>query len=268
LFCAFGAWGIRAVTIPFYATSSEQQIQFMISDAKIRFLFVGEQEQYEKARKVFSMCKTLEKIIVFDPAVHISDDDATAIHFDDFLKMGDDQSMRSEVEKLQKEARQAHEILGVSQSVFLDLPACQLDCMSKPQLNSAFCRVVADVKPEIVLIPHYGDMHLDHRWVAEGAMVAVRPLEAPFVKRVLAYETLSETEWNTPSVNNAFIPNVWVDISGELDGKIKAMECYGSQLHDFPRPRSLKAIKALAEYRGSTIGAEAAEAFILIRGIG
>ena len=104
LFTDFGAWGIRAVTIPFYATSSEQQIQFMVSDAKIRFLFVGEKEQYEKARRVFSMCKTLEKIIVFDPAVHISDDDATAIHFDDFLKMGDDQSLRSEVEKLQKEA--------------------------------------------------------------------------------------------------------------------------------------------------------------------
>ena len=127
-------------------------------------------------------------------------------------------------EKLQKEARQAHEILGVSQSVFLDLPACQLDRMSKPQLNGAFCRVVADVKPEIVLIPHYGDMHLDHRWVAEGAMVAVRPLEAPFVKRVLAYETLSETEWNTPSVNNAFIPNIWVDISGELDAYVQICE--------------------------------------------
>ena len=158
-------------------------------------------------------------------------------------------------------------MLGVSHSVFLDLPACELDSMSKPQMNSAFCRVVADVKPEIVLIPHYGDMHLDHRWVAEGAMVAVRPLAAPFVKKVLAYETLSETEWNTPSANNAFIPNVWVDISGELDSKIKAMERYRSQLHEFPHPRSLKAIKALAEYRGSTIGAEAAEAFMLIRDI-
>ena len=99
-------------------------------------------------------------------------------------------------------------------------------------------------------------------------MVAVRPLEAPFVKKVLAYETLSETEWNTPSVNNAFMPNFWVDISGELDGKLKAMECYRSQLHAFPHPRSLRAIKALAEYRGSTIGAQAAEAFILVRGIG
>ena len=104
LFTDFGAWGIRAVTIPFYATSSEQQIQFMVSDAKIRFLFVGEQDQYDKARRVFSMCKTLEKIIVFDPAVHIEDGDTTAMHFDDFLKMGEEQSRRSEVESLQQSA--------------------------------------------------------------------------------------------------------------------------------------------------------------------
>ena len=72
LMCDFGAWGIRAVTIPFYATSSEQQIQFMVSDAKIRFLFVGEQEQYDKARRVVSMCQTLERIIIFDKNVRIS----------------------------------------------------------------------------------------------------------------------------------------------------------------------------------------------------
>ena len=65
--CDFGAWGIRAVTIPFYATSSEQQIQFMVNDAKIRFLFVGEQEQYDKARRIVSLCPTLERIIIFDP---------------------------------------------------------------------------------------------------------------------------------------------------------------------------------------------------------
>ena len=111
-------------------------------------------------------------------------------------------------------------------------------------------------------------MHLDHRWVAEGAMVAVRPLVAPYIKKVLSYETLSETEWNTPSVNNAFIPNVWVDISEELDGKISAMECYQSQLRAFPHPRSLDAIRALARYRGSTVGVQAAEAFMLVRGIG
>jgi long-chain acyl-CoA synthetase len=104
LFCDFGAWGIRATTIPFYATSSEQQIQFMVGDAKIRFLFVGEQEQYEKAHRVFSMCKTLEKIIVFDPAVHIDENDTTAMHFEEFLKMGEGLPRQSEVENLQKSA--------------------------------------------------------------------------------------------------------------------------------------------------------------------
>ena len=112
LFTDFGAWGIRAVTIPFYATSSEQQIQFMLNDAKIRFLFVGEQEQYDKARRVFATCSSLERIIVYDPAVVTTPDatDATApdatipgasapgsadpatMSFADFLKLGEEES--------------------------------------------------------------------------------------------------------------------------------------------------------------------------------
>lgn len=104
LFCDFGAWGIRAVTIPFYATSSEQQIQFMISDAKIRFLFVGEQEQYDKARRVVSMCQTLERIIIFDRNVRISSHDPNAMYFDDFLKLGENYPRQTEVEALQAQA--------------------------------------------------------------------------------------------------------------------------------------------------------------------
>lgn len=104
LFCDFGAWGIRATTIPFYATSSEQQIQFMVSDAAIRFLFVGEQEQYDKARRVVSMCHTLERIIVFDRNVRISTHDPNAIYFDDFLKLGENLPRQTEVEALQEQA--------------------------------------------------------------------------------------------------------------------------------------------------------------------
>ena len=104
LFCDFGAWGIRAVTIPFYATSSEQQIQFIVSDAKIRFLFVGEQEQYDKARRVVSMCQTLERIIVFDHNVRISTHDPNAMYFDDFLKLGDNYPRQTEVEAMQAQA--------------------------------------------------------------------------------------------------------------------------------------------------------------------
>ena len=102
--CDFGAWGIRAVTIPFYATSSEQQIQFMVNDAKVRFLFVGEQEQYDKARRIFSLCPTMERIIVFDPKVAIADNDANAIYFSDFLKLGENLPRQTEVENLQREA--------------------------------------------------------------------------------------------------------------------------------------------------------------------
>ena len=102
--CDFGAWGVRAVTIPFYATSSEQQIQFMINDAKIRYLFVGEQEQYDRARRVVSLCPTLERIIVFDPLVHISSHDPNALYFSDFLKLGENLPRQTEVEARQQDA--------------------------------------------------------------------------------------------------------------------------------------------------------------------
>ena len=104
LFCDFGAWGIRAVTIPFYATSSEQQIQFMVSDAKVRFLFVGEQDQYDKARRVFATCKTLERIIIFDKAVRISGKDANVMYFEDFLKLGENLPRQTEVDALTAQA--------------------------------------------------------------------------------------------------------------------------------------------------------------------
>jgi long-chain acyl-CoA synthetase len=104
LFCDFGAWGIRAVTIPFYATSSEQQIQFMMNDAKVRYLFVGEQEQYDKAHRVLSLCPTLERIIIFDKRVKINEQDQNALHFSDFLKLGENLPRQTEVEQLYKEA--------------------------------------------------------------------------------------------------------------------------------------------------------------------
>ena len=104
LFTDFGAWGIRAVTIPFCATSSEQQIQFMINDAKIRFLFVGEQDQFDKARRVFPTCRSLERIIVYAPSVKLPDGDPTVMSFSDFLKLGEGFNRHAEVEKRQQEA--------------------------------------------------------------------------------------------------------------------------------------------------------------------
>lgn len=100
----FGAWGIRVTTIPFYATSSEDQVAFMVNDAQIRFIFVGDQEQYNKARHLFFICPVLEKVVVFNRNVRISTHDPVSIYFDEFLKMGEGLPRQSEVEALYKEA--------------------------------------------------------------------------------------------------------------------------------------------------------------------
>lgn len=168
---------------------------------------------------------------------------------------------------LQAEARRAHALLGVSESIFLNLPASKLADIPKIDLNEKIGKVVSDVRPQIVYLPFIGDMHLDHRYVTEAALVAVRPVNQCPVKKVYMYETLSETGWNVPYGERNFTPNVWADITNGIDEKIAAMKCYESQIKDYPNPRSEEGIKALAMFRGSTVGCAYAEAFMLIREI-
>lgn len=104
LYTDFGAYGIRVVSIPFYATTSGQQVQYMVNDASVRLVFVGEQEQYDKAHNIHSVCPSLERIIVFDRHVRLSMHDPEAMYFDDFLKLGEDLPHEREVEALWKEA--------------------------------------------------------------------------------------------------------------------------------------------------------------------
>ena len=100
LYTDFGAYGVNVISIPFYATTSEQQIQYMVNDAQVRFLFVGEQEQYNKAHRIFALCPSLERIIIFDRNVRISSHDPNALYFDDFIALGENLPRQSEVEKL------------------------------------------------------------------------------------------------------------------------------------------------------------------------
>lgn len=166
---------------------------------------------------------------------------------------------------LYDEIMKSHSFLKVNETVFLGFPAAALEDVPRYILNGKVCELIQRVKPEIVFIPHFGDMQKDHTIVVESVMVAVRPREAHRVQKVYAYETLSETEWNIPHVANIFIPNTFVDITDFFDRKIKAMSCYQSQLASFPEARSIGAVEALAKLRGSTMGADRAEAFMLIR---
>ena len=170
-------------------------------------------------------------------------------------------------ESIVSEAYAAHKVLGVTRFECLHLPVVEMRTTSTIQMNKKFEKLIKEIQPNIVFIPHKGDMHSDHRETANAAMVALRPYQNPNLKAIYAYETLSETEWNTPSVENAFIPDTWNDITDFIEKKLDAMSCYDSQLSDIPNPRSLEAIEALAKLRGSTVGFRYAESFMTVRSI-
>lgn len=169
------------------------------------------------------------------------------------------------MKNLRQETIECHRLLGVTKTFFLEFPSVILDSVPRYDLNGAILNVVAQVAPQIVYIPHFGDMQRDHAIVAEASMVAVRPKYDFKIEAIYSYETLSETEWNSPHCANIFVPQRYVDITSVFDKKKELLNCYKSQLSEFPNPRSLKAVQSLAEYRGSTVGVRFAEAFSVIR---
>lgn len=163
-----------------------------------------------------------------------------------------------------KEIEKANKILGIKKTYFLDFPTVKLDTIPQKELNDAISKIVNEVNLDIFYIPHKGDLNKDHRLVFEASLVATR-LANPKVKRILSYETLSETEWGQPI--EPFIPNVYVDISETFEKKIEAVKAYESELKQYPHPRSLEIVEALAKKRGSEVGVKFAEAFMLIKEI-
>jgi LmbE family N-acetylglucosaminyl deacetylase len=166
---------------------------------------------------------------------------------------------------VRNEARKAHKILGVTETRFLDFPAPDLDRVSLAEISGAISEVIREYDIATVYLPHYGDIHHDHRVIFQAGLVAARPVNGIPVKSIFSYETLSETEWAAPLGDMTFIPTRFVNISDFFNLKLEAMKCFKSQLRDFPNPRSLKAIEALANLRGSTVGFNYAEAFMTIR---
>jgi LmbE family N-acetylglucosaminyl deacetylase len=171
------------------------------------------------------------------------------------------------IQNVRKEALAANEILGVKQTAFLDFHAPELDITSNAEISKAISECISNWKITDLFIPHRGDIHNDHRKVFEASLVAARPVGNFTVKSIYAYETLSETEWAAPFSDDAFIPNHFVNISETMSYKFEAMQCFKSQIRDFPSTRSLETIESLAKFRGSTVGFNRAEAFMTIRTI-
>lgn len=152
------------------------------------------------------------------------------------------------------------------QKVFqLNFATTTLDTVPQRELIGAVSKVVEEVKPEVVYLPNRGDIHSDHRVTFDAAFGALKTFRAPSVKRVLAYEVLSETEFAPPLQSDTFTPNSFSDISNYLDKKIEVMRIYKDELKPHPFPRSEENIRALAVVRGATAGAKHAEAFTIIK---
>ena len=175
------------------------------------------------------------------------------------------QFSEAQVGQVLVEAESAHARLGVARTHFLDLPAARLDTVPRAELNAAVGALVSSVRPDTLFVPFVGDLHFDHGLVFDAAMVAARPRGQGGPMRILAYETMSETNWAAPYLGPTFAPNVFVDIAEQLDAKLEAFACFASQRKPFPDERSTEALTALALLRGATAHCYAAEAFVLVR---
>jgi LmbE family N-acetylglucosaminyl deacetylase len=177
----------------------------------------------------------------------------------------------SEVDRQKECAEQACDVLGVSRVMFCDLPDQRLDGLSLVDVIGPIERCVAETRPDIVMTHFEGDVNQDHGVVFNATMVATRPAPGTSVRTVLCYETASSTEWAAPLAGKTFAPNLYVDITDTLDKKVEAMAVYAnthvSELKPYPHPRSLEAVEIYARRHGVTVGAEAAEPFMLVRGV-
>ena len=162
-----------------------------------------------------------------------------------------------------KEAKKAFKILGVTSYKFLKIPATYVKDFETSKLNFLIFSEIQKLKPDTVFIP-FPDRHIDHRIIFDSSVVSVRPNGKFFPKKVLSYETLSETHWNVPGIEPSFNPDYFIDISKNIKKKLSALSSYKSQIKNNPT-RSLDAVKSLAVFRGSQNGCQFAEAFKVIR---
>lgn len=159
----------------------------------------------------------------------------------------------------------AAKTLGISQVTVHSFGDNRLDTVSQLELNQVFEREVQTFVPDTLFTTSLSDLSLDHQIVSRSARVAGRPGKGP-VREVRCFEVRSATDCGEASGMPTFRPRLWQPLEPEhLERKLEALRAYGAELQDWPSPRSERGIRALAEYRGSQVSVELAEAFELVR---
>jgi len=149
----------------------------------------------------------------------------------------------------------------------LGLEPARLDVYPMSEIVSKMSSLISSLKPEVVYTPFRNDAHSDHEVVYDAVMAATKVFRHPYIRRVLAYETISETDFGMKPEDGGFRPNVYIDISKYIEKKVNILSLFESEVGIHPFPRSEDSIRALATLRGAQSGVQAAEAFMLIKEI-
>lgn len=178
----------------------------------------------------------------------------------------EDQGFSKErVESRQVEIEKVAEMLGITKTFKLTFPTMSLSSSSLLKMVPQISEIFQEVQPETIYCLNRSDAHSDHRVTFDAVMACTKSFRYPFVKKVLMYECISETEFAPMLPEKVFMPNYFVDISGFFERKLEIMQVYESEIGAHPFPRSLRNMEALATFRGASVGVEYAEAFQLVK---
>lgn len=174
----------------------------------------------------------------------------------------------NEIQKLHTQSLVAGKILGVkSTPYFIDFPDNQFDTVPLLDIAKQLESIILQTNPQTIYTHHSGDLNIDHRITLQAVLTAARPTEGCPVKEIYTFEVPSSTEWSFGRIGNSFSPNVFEDISGQIEVKLEALKAYKDEIREYPHPRSLEAVKIIAKRWGTVVGRQYAEPFELIRRI-
>lgn len=172
---------------------------------------------------------------------------------------------KDRIDSRQEEIQKVSNKFGFEEVFLLNHPTMNLSSSSLIKLVPEISNIFTKIEPEIIYTLNRSDAHSDHRYLSDAVMACTKSFRYPFIKKILMYECLSETEFAPSFPEKVFIPNYYVDITEFIDEKIEIMEIFNSELGEPPFPRSVKNIKALAVFRGSSVGCLYAESFQVVK---
>lgn len=172
---------------------------------------------------------------------------------------------KERVESRQLEISKVEKMFGFKETFNLNYPTMTLSSSSLIKMVPDISSVFSEVKPEIIYTLNRSDAHSDHRVIFDAVMACTKSFRYPFIKQILMYECISETEFAPALAEKAFLPNYFVDITDYIDKKNEIMKVFESEIAEHPFPRSIENIKALAHFRGASVGVNYAEAFQLLK---